>query len=104
PFLTPLAVSAVNVYPIDLGTLFLVEVVFFGLLAYAATIPVYHVLHGETLRFLTRPFESFTERKLNRYYTRLVGLYDRRDYDDLSEAARAKIRPLHTYLNDFPVK
>lgn len=84
-------------------TLLLVEVAVFGLIAYAATIPVYHILFGARLPRLTVPVRKFTKWRVNRKIAKLQGLYGESSYADLDKETKRKASLLHDYLHDFPL-
>ena len=93
-----------EVYPGGDTVLFTVLVVVLGLLAYAATLPIHHILHGEVLSTLTRVFRRLNEWRVNKAATKLGDLYGTKTYEELSTADKAAVRKLNVYLADFPIR
>lgn len=93
-----------SIYPLETGTLFLVEVSFFGLVAYAATIPIYHILHGVRFRWLTSVSNWAIRRGLKRKLEAMREIYGDRTYGELTEEEQIRVSRIHNYLHDFPLE
>ena len=105
PFLRALLYtqSVSSVYPADGTALFIVEVVCFGLIAYAATSSVYYIATGATFPWLTKLSKLTNETRFNGALARYKALYANNQYKDMSEVQKEKVKKLSRYLRDFPI-
>jgi len=93
-----------GVYPGGQSGVFFAEVVGFGLVAYAATTPVYQCAQGLILSWMTRPARWLNERKFDAVYSEFEGLYDGKEYRQVPAAAADRMQRLYVYLSDYPIE
>ncbi|HEY0004896.1 MAG TPA: hypothetical protein VGB17_08800 [Pyrinomonadaceae bacterium] len=91
-------------YPVDGNLLFISEIIFLGLITYAATNRLHSIAEGTKLPYLTIIFYWWNKRRLRRQSQRLYQLYLGEDSGKSDAAAKREILKLTDYLNDFPVE
>jgi hypothetical protein len=100
----PAYVSAGSIYPGGSTTAFVVEVATFGLVAYAAAIPISQIAQGLILPGLTRPARWLNAWRFNRKYDAFALAYGARGYEELDRPAATRAQHLYVYLSDFPIE
>jgi hypothetical protein len=90
-------------YPGGDGTVFVAELAILGMMAYASTIPAYHITQGLLFPWTTKLNRWFMRWRFDKRYNRLRNLYGDREYSELPEEDQAQIEDLFSYLNDFPI-
>lgn len=103
PFLEAAVVepTMVALLPIGSSELPILYIAFFGLLAYSATILVYHIVHGVRAPILTSLSSRYTEWRVRKQARCLQRLYGEKSFEELPEAVRRQVRHVHHYLRDF---
>lgn len=94
--------EAVGSYPAGPSLVFLVEVTFFGLVAYASTLPIYYVAQGLRLGFLTFPAKLLNQWRLTKKAQALRDLHGGRPREGLTVREFRQAQQLYLYLQDFP--
>ena len=106
PFLVAGGIQSKLVRFLPLGSqeLVVVEVMTFGLLAYALTIHVYHIVHGARAPWLTSLSNRYTRHKVRTQAVRLKELYGNNDYYSLGLRTKRKVASIYNYLHDFSLE
>ncbi len=100
----PEAVDLGGVYPGGAGTIFLAEVMTFGLIAYAAAPTVYHIAQGLVLPWLTQPARRFNGWRFDRKYAAFHAAYGDQSYDQVASDTAERLQRLYVYLSDYPIE
>ncbi len=100
----PFVSEVVGLYPVGAATAVLVGIVFFGLVAYASTLPTYHLLHGEILPWVTGGLRRWNRARVKDAASAVGRAYGDARFDDLGSNERKQIQKLMNYLSDFPIQ
>ena len=100
----PILNDFVAIYPGGVAVTFFAEVIGFGLISYAAALPVFHIAQGLVWSPLTSLPRWLNTRRFNRKYACLVDAYGEKAYSELPERAALDAQRAYLYLSDYPVE
>lgn len=84
--------------------MFLAEMTAFGLIAYAASTPVYHIAQGLIFPWMTQPARLFNKWRFNRKYDAFEQGYGTKTYEQVDAITAKKLQQLFVYLSDYPIE